>query len=63
MKDVKVDVRVNVTVDAASVVLLIATTTMAYLFYQLNKQGRQDRLALSKPWVSARSRRPARNAG
>jgi len=52
MKDVKVDVRVNVTVDAASVVLLIATTTMAFLFYKQNKQDRQDRqdrLASSKP--------------
>lgn len=44
----KVDVRVNVTVDAASVVLLIATTTMAYLFYKQDKQDRQDRLASSK---------------
>ncbi|OIJ44150.1 hypothetical protein LO55_3444 [Massilia timonae] len=49
MKDVKVDVRVNVTVDAASVVLLIATTTMAFLFYKQNKQDKRDRPALSQP--------------
>lgn len=49
MKDVKVDVRVNVTVDAASVVLLLATTMMAFLFYKQNQQDRQDRLAASKP--------------
>jgi hypothetical protein len=46
MKDVKVDVRVNVTVDAASVVLLIATTTMAFLFYKQNKLDKQDKSAL-----------------
>ncbi|MDY0973729.1 hypothetical protein SOM61_02045 [Massilia sp. CFBP9012] len=49
MKDVKVDVRVNVTVDAASVVLLLATTMMAFLFYKQNQQDRLDRLASSKP--------------
>jgi len=38
MKDVKVDVRVNVTVDPASVFLLIATATMGWLFYKENKQ-------------------------
>jgi hypothetical protein len=38
MKDVKVDVRVNVTVDAASIALLLATTTMAWLVYKQNKQ-------------------------
>lgn len=46
MKDVKVDVRVNVTVDAASMVLLIATTTMAFLFYKQNKLDKQDKSAL-----------------
>jgi len=48
MKDVKVDVRVNVTVDAASVVLLVATTTMAFLFYKHNKQEKQDKPALTQ---------------
>ena len=43
MKDVKVDVRVNVGVDAASVVLLLASTAAAVFFY---KQNKQDRLAL-----------------
>jgi len=46
MKDVKVDVRVNVTVDAASVVLLVATTTIAYLFYKQNKLDKQDKPVL-----------------
>ena len=41
MKDVKVDVRVNVTVDAASIALLLATTTMAWLVYKQNKAAPQ----------------------
>jgi hypothetical protein len=41
MKDVKVDVRVNVGVDAASVILLLASASMALFFY---KQYRQDKL-------------------
>ncbi len=38
MKDVKVDVRVNVTVDPASVLLVIATATMGLFLYKQNKQ-------------------------
>ena len=38
MKDVKVDVRVNVTVDPASVFLLIATATLGLFLYKENKQ-------------------------
>jgi hypothetical protein len=38
MKDVKVDVRVNVGVDMAGVVLLLASTAMALFFYRQNKQ-------------------------
>jgi hypothetical protein len=38
MKDVKVDVRVNVGVDMAGVVLLLASTAMALFFYKQNKQ-------------------------
>jgi len=38
MKDVKVDVRVNVGVDAASVILLFASATAALFFYKQNKQ-------------------------
>lgn len=38
MKDVKVDVRVNVTVDPASVFLLLATATMGLFLYRQNKQ-------------------------
>lgn len=41
MKDVKVDVRVNVGVDAASVALLLATATMALFFYRQNRQTGQ----------------------
>ena len=41
MKDVKVDVRVNVGVDMAGVVLLLASTAMALFFY---KQNRQEKL-------------------
>lgn len=40
MKDVKVDVRVNVGVDAASVILLLASATMALFFYKQNKQDK-----------------------
>ena len=38
MKDVKVDVRVHVGVDAASVILLFASATAALFFYKQNKQ-------------------------
>lgn len=38
MKDVKVDVRVNVNVDTASVVLLLASATMAVYFLKQQKQ-------------------------
>lgn len=38
MKDVKVDVRVNVGVDMAGVVLLLTSTAMALFFYKQNKQ-------------------------
>jgi hypothetical protein len=38
MKDVKVDVRVNVGVDMAGVVLLLASAAMAMFFYKQNKQ-------------------------
>lgn len=38
MKDVKVDVRVNVGVDMAGVVLLLASAAMAMFFYRQNKQ-------------------------
>jgi hypothetical protein len=38
MKDVKVDVRVNVGVDMAGVVLLLASAAMALFFYKQNKQ-------------------------
>jgi preprotein translocase subunit YajC len=43
MKDVKVDVRVNVGVDTASVVLLLASAAMAVFLYKQNKQERQER--------------------
>jgi hypothetical protein len=38
MKDVKVDVRVNVGVDTAGVILLLASAAMAMFFYKQNKQ-------------------------
>ncbi|MCA1854483.1 hypothetical protein LE190_00880 [Massilia oculi] len=38
MKDVKVDVRVNVTVDPASVFLVLATAAMGVFLYRQNKQ-------------------------
>jgi hypothetical protein len=38
MKDVKVDVRVNVDVDTASVVLLFASAAAAIFLYRQNKQ-------------------------
>jgi hypothetical protein len=38
MKDVKVDVRVNVGVDMAGVVLLLASAAMAIFFFKQNKQ-------------------------
>jgi hypothetical protein len=38
MKDVKVDVRVNVGVDMAGVVLLLASAAMAMFFYRQNQQ-------------------------
>ena len=50
MKDVKVDVRVNVGVDAASVALLLATAAMGLFFYKQNKLEHQEnnaRLATS----------------
>ena len=37
MKDVKVDVRVNVDVDTASVVLLFASAAMALFLYKQHK--------------------------
>lgn len=43
MKDVKVLVRVNVGVDAASAVLWLASATIALIIY---KQYRRDKLAL-----------------
>ena len=46
MKDVKVDIRVNVGVDAASVVLLLASTAMALFLY---KQHKQEKLKLNQP--------------
>jgi hypothetical protein len=42
MKDVKVDVRVNVGVDMAGVVLLLASAAMAMFFF---KQNQQQKLA------------------
>jgi hypothetical protein len=42
MKDVKVDVRVNVGVDAASVVLLLASAAWGLFLY---KQHKQEKLA------------------
>ena len=42
MKDVKVDVRVNVSVDAGSVVLLLASAAAALFFY---KQQKQEKLS------------------
>jgi hypothetical protein len=44
MKDVKVDVRVNVGVDAASVILLLASAATALFLY---KQHREDKLKLA----------------
>lgn len=41
MKNVTVDVRVHVGVDAASVILRLASASMALFFY---KQNRQDKL-------------------
>lgn len=41
MKDVKVDVRVNVGVDAASVILLLGTAAMAFLLYKEHKQEKR----------------------
>lgn len=38
MKDVKVDVRVNVDLDAASVVLLLASAATALFLYKQHKQ-------------------------
>lgn len=38
MKDVKVDVRVNVTVDPASVFLVLATMAAGVFLYKQNKQ-------------------------
>ncbi len=38
MKDVKVDARVNVTVDPASVILALATMTLGFMLYRQNKQ-------------------------
>jgi hypothetical protein len=43
MKDVKVDVRVDVSVDAASVVLLLASASMALFFYRQQKQQKQNK--------------------
>ena len=43
MKDVKVDVRVNVGVDAASVVLLLASAAWGLFLY---KQHKQEKLAV-----------------
>lgn len=40
MKDVKVDVRVNVGVDMAGVVLLLASAAMAMFFFKQNKQAK-----------------------
>ncbi len=45
MKDVKVDVRVNVTVDPASVLLVLATMTMGVFLYKQNKQEKRQQLA------------------
>ena len=44
MKDVKVDVRVNVGGDTAGVILLLASAAMAMFFY---RQHKQDKLALN----------------
>lgn len=38
MKDVKVDVRVNVGVDMASVVLLLGSAALALYFFKQQKQ-------------------------
>jgi hypothetical protein len=46
MKDVKVLVRVNVGVDAASAILWLASATIALLMY---RQHRRDRLASNVP--------------
>jgi len=45
MKDVKVDVRVNVGVDAASVALLLASAAMAVFLY---KQHKLEKLKLNQ---------------
>lgn len=45
MKDVKVDVRVNVGVDAASVALLLASAAMALFFY---RQDKREKLKLTQ---------------
>ena len=45
MKDVKVDVRVNVGVDAASVILLLASAGAALFLY---KQHKEDRSKLAR---------------
>jgi ribosomal protein L11 len=42
MKDVKVDVRVNVGVDTASVVLLLASAAMAVFLYKQHKEEKRD---------------------
>jgi len=50
MKDVKVDVRVNVGVDTASVILLLASSAMALFMYKQHKEdkeGKQDKARLS----------------
>jgi len=43
MKDVKVDVRVNVGVDTASVILLLASSAMALFMYKQHKEDKQDK--------------------
>jgi len=60
MKDVKVDVRVNVGVDAASVILLLASATAALFFYQ---QNRQEKLSHASKMRSVDGMPPPENMG
>ena len=59
MKDVKVDVRVNVGVDAASVILLFATATAALFFY---KQNKQEKILNALKMQPANAMHPSGNA-
>lgn len=47
MQDVKVRVRVNVGVDAASAILWLASATIGLILYRQYRQDRRDRQALA----------------